>query len=104
MQPRSLQTERNRVGREGKGCRRRRERQQELTGERGKEGGVCPCASAHSQCDFGAEMCYGATHVLCILSDDRGMLLERNDPSRPLTFLTYTLNYVLFGPDPSHFR
>jgi hypothetical protein len=29
---------------------------------------------------------------------------NRNDPSRPLTFMTYTINYCLFGPSPWHFR
>ena len=30
--------------------------------------------------------------------------LNRNDPSRPLTYLSYALNYCLLGPEPWHFR
>ena len=35
---------------------------------------------------------------------DGARRLNRNDPSRPLTYLSYALNYCLLGPEPWHFR
>mgnify|MGYP006876804776 CR=1 FL=1 len=37
-------------------------------------------------------------------ADNAAQNVRRNDPSRPLVFLSYALNYVLLGPSPWHFR
>jgi hypothetical protein len=37
-------------------------------------------------------------------ADNAAQNIRRNDPSRPLVFLSYALNYVLLGPSPWHFR